>query len=279
MHIWLGNNTRYWHAGSEAVISTLDRWLEPIGVLGTDDIEKYLPWDQVYLVVVNGEGTMHDNAPKALKWLSFLKEAKRRNIKTALVNTVWQNMNADVSFIDFVSARDPWSADLLGCDWYLDVSSQFFDDELLRCSEVQDIMKPFIGKFWGAKGKQIARDLAGVDVIEYPVPKHSLYNGICRLRKECTVYYTGEFHGVIMAGLAGVPVVKYPGNTWKIEALVAASGIDVLDIREANIVKEAIQNYEKTYYTAMKFRDWLTKETIRARELKEKLDVLYKSAT
>jgi hypothetical protein len=264
MRAWLGNNTSGWHAGSAAVMTILDRWVNPIGVLSLKDNISQLPWKEVDVVIVNGEGTMHDNAPNALAWLKLLNVAKARGKKTALVNTVWQRMDVDVGFIDFVAARDPWSAETLRTNWYLDLSAQI---DLPYRTRPQMQLAHMVGKFKG-NGKNLIQEKLGLDVHKFGVPKRNFFGGIAKLKQNCDIYFTGEFHGVMMAALAGCGVVKYPSNTWKIESLIDASGIDVPDLRETNDLRE------RALAAGPGLHDWMLKERERALELHQILSGL-----
>lgn len=45
--------------------------------------------ENVDLLLLNGEGTMHDDAPKALKYAEVVAFAKNQGVKCVLMNYVW----------------------------------------------------------------------------------------------------------------------------------------------------------------------------------------------
>ena len=100
------NDTHY-HNGCKKVIEYLISDLQSCGYtdikLVGQDVKKIQEARslgyEADLVVLNGEGTMHSTAIKnretPIALLENLSAANHRGIKTALINTVWQNMEID----------------------------------------------------------------------------------------------------------------------------------------------------------------------------------------
>lgn len=105
--VLLINNTEKYHSGSKQVINyfrenTLD--LRIAKTLKNIDVKKY------DLIMLNGEGTMHSDNKKMNKFLDFLIYASKKGIKTAMVNSVWQNNSEKTTkkleILDYVSVRE-----------------------------------------------------------------------------------------------------------------------------------------------------------------------------
>ena len=62
------------------------------------------------LVVLNGEGTMHDDQRRAVMLLRMAQDLSARGIPTVLINTIWQNNSAETATmlanIDLIAARE-----------------------------------------------------------------------------------------------------------------------------------------------------------------------------
>lgn len=111
------NDTSAWHAGSAACVQSIRDELERIGhhVLGTvkthGEAKSYPP-----LVVVNGEGSVHDDAShKAAKWcLGHIEAAKASGSTVWLVNSLWCRMTTAAAMtvrhcVDYFQVREPAS--------------------------------------------------------------------------------------------------------------------------------------------------------------------------
>ncbi|WP_275545465.1 MULTISPECIES: polysaccharide pyruvyl transferase family protein [unclassified Pseudomonas] len=69
------------------------------------------------ICLVNGEGTMHDDAPLALRYGALARYCKEHEVPCFLINSVWQNndrLNADAPCFTRVFVRDVLSQAALG---------------------------------------------------------------------------------------------------------------------------------------------------------------------
>ena len=256
MRVLLLGDTSTWHAGSAATVQTLREMFPGVetavsanppqaqlGALKRDALE----YD---LVVANGEGSMHSGG--GADTLAILHRAAQAGIPTALVNTLWQNqpwrLCSILPSLSYVAARDPWSqAEVLvlrdQCDLFADLCVNALegtaplepaDFSTLRGASGVEGMNP---DFWEMRKSSYSTWRLWVG----DVACHNLY-------------VTGEYHGMLAAGLAGTPVVCQRSNSWKMEALAAWSrcGIEV-----CNDVDEMNRAIEKGGGGGAPFRDFL----------------------
>lgn len=69
------------------------------------------------ICLVNGEGTMHDDAPLALRYGALARYCKEHRVPCFLINSVWQNndrLNADAPLFTRIFVRDVLSQAALG---------------------------------------------------------------------------------------------------------------------------------------------------------------------
>ncbi len=258
MRIYMINDTRGFHAGATAATEGIIKTLEAQGheIVGTcpvgeDPHTNTKFTDCLYdAVVCNGEGTLHHGRGQPL--LNFMQSAADRGKKVFLVNATWDSMTTfdakklmkakNVFFRD-VTSFDDFQEDAKKGGLEPDTNRQFsgycFDTSTHPCvssgieilaKQLKDCTdKVVIGQFYGFQGfpgnyftplpqLQASRDLA-----LYPFETLHLKEGtwpelIATLRG-ARIYITGQYHGVLLALLAGVPFVSMMGTSHKMAAL------------------------------------------------------------
>ena len=118
------NDTSYdYHLGCEIVIKNLKYLLEKnnITVIGTSKVgecwfenqELLKKIETADLLIVNGEGTIHSNNEKGVWLLKVSEYAKKRNKKSVLINSIFQNNNKSfkkyLDYFDIISVRESLS--------------------------------------------------------------------------------------------------------------------------------------------------------------------------
>lgn len=126
--VFIVNDTRVdGHFGCYAVMAAISQLAKAnnFNVLGywpahkawSDDFAYKTKIDQSKLVVINGEGTMHDDRPAAFNLLKIALYAKRLSIPVVLINASIENMSSDffkkLSILNMISVRDKNSLLLL----------------------------------------------------------------------------------------------------------------------------------------------------------------------
>lgn len=248
------------HPGCMLVMSQLIKGCNALGIevcrtlqLGhgfRDAFRKEVPSCDV--VVINGEGTMHHDAPGAMVLADAGMAARDCGKPVALINTVWQGnliVNKLLPSVSMVCVRESLSASEL-CR--LGFSATVVPDLAMSCS-VDELFSGF---------KQVDGSIVVLDDVRYDVamllaryarsrgmsfyrmdPRPPLYSVAAVLRwgkllvagggwgqfqldrirviKEASVIVTGRFHGACLAILAKRPFVAVSSNTHKIEGLLA----------------------------------------------------------
>lgn len=181
--------------------------------------------EEADLIIVNGEGTMHHRNKFALFLMEVLKEAKARKKKAWLINAVYQAMG-DYSYLikklDLVITREIRSHKAIQSgDMMLDSCA---DPEFLaglNANPKPSNKKVFFGRIH--KGSKIH-----VDCHWDRVGLGNQFSDTIRMLKDnCSIYITGQHHGVYAAGLAGIPFVAISSNSHKIEGLIEWSGLNI----------------------------------------------------
>jgi polysaccharide pyruvyl transferase WcaK-like protein len=233
--VYLFNDTaRSRHAGCKAVMRSLRAELDQFADIvathtvgsTTIDAAAFAACDAV---VVNGEGTIHHDSPRANFLMMVLATAQAAGKRTALVNALYQQERLVVpdvlARLDFMSVREVRSAAQArrhgGCPWVLADSAA--DRRQLRDAVP---MRSLSGVVKGGTHPKApsATWLDGLDVPKLDVATGSLDEIVATL-KQADVYVTGQHHGVYAAALAGIPFVALTSNSHKIEGLIEWSGL------------------------------------------------------
>jgi polysaccharide pyruvyl transferase WcaK-like protein len=235
--VYLFNDTsRSRHAGCKAVMRSLRAELAGFAeviathTVGSTTIDP-LAFAQCDAVVVNGEGTIHHDSPRANFLVTMLAAAQAAGKRTALVNALYQQERLPVpdvlARLDFMSVREVRSAAQArrhgGCPWVL-------IDSAADCRQLKDAapLRTVSGIVKGGTHPKApsATWLDSLDVPRVDVATGTLDEIVATLR-QADVYVTGQHHGLYAAALAGVPFVALISNSHKIEGLIEWSGLPI----------------------------------------------------
>ena len=263
MKVIVLNDTSKYHHGCYKVMEYLHNDLSSNGhhvlayVGGNTD---RLPNDPSYYenadaVIINGEGTMHHDRPLPHSLLNVLRNAKKKGMKTALINTVWQSMTLDTEMKEvlkdtYISVREIKSQrelqkDGIESDIHLDLS--YFND-------VPEVTLPnkeyVVGKFFFQSDFR-PRGVPSLDIFK------DKWNKIVNTLRTTDWFITGRHHELYAACKARCPFSVLSGNTWKNHGLIETAGVDILigdpHMRHEHIsrfvdkCKERRMEYEKLF--------------------------------
>lgn len=262
MKIYLLNDTsKTVHAGSDAVMRNLNAKLAEHEVIARhrvgemhihDDALNKADW-----VIVNGEGTIHHDQKVGVFLLECLRRAQSIGKNTALLNSIYQSMNArhstTLQALDVFTVRDPFShreASALGAEPKLMIDMCVDEDYIDAGNSIGkfDVCKGRAHRAARVKGflrhKRTSRLLR---TIPYPeLPLTGRFEDVIATLKSARLYITGQYHGVYACGLAGTPFVCFPSNSHKMEALIDWSRLPIPICRnERDLdrqIKSAIHN-------------------------------------
>jgi hypothetical protein len=226
------NDTSRFHHGCAAVVRQLHAELDAAGIEVVESVygntwklTRSLPtWREESmaasdLIVINGEGTMHDDAPLAVFYLETIA-ARRGARKVALVNSLWQRMSPHLAALarqaDLVVVREPASHRELGHpEALLMPDLSFYARPAWSRLEPQGFVK---GTFYGPAFRGLELD-AIVDVT-----RDDWSVMVNRLR-HARALLTGKHHEVVAACIARCPFVTPAIATHKIAGLADYAGV------------------------------------------------------
>lgn len=182
-------------------------------------------FEQADLIVVNGEGTMHDDSIMATFLLDEVM-ARRGDRRLAHVNSLWQNMSprhaGTLAGADLVCVREPASHAALGLrtavvmpdlSCYLRPPRSSLPD--------QGLLK---GTFYGPVFRKLELD-GGIDV------EREDWSVMVNKLRHARALLTGKHHEVMAACVARCPFVTVPLATHKIAGLGGYAGAELPQVR------------------------------------------------
>lgn len=225
------NDTSRFHAGSAAVMRALHGAVRDAGIEILESVYgntwrfenapprwEPLAYDEADLVIVNGEGTMHDNSRMASFLMQRIADAVPQK-KVALVNSLWQNMGPAFTALldktDLLIAREPASARAMAASHALVMPDlSFFEIPVLSTRPRTGFVK---GTFYRKAFRKLELD-DGIDI------ERQDWSVIVNRLRSADVLFTGKHHEVYAACLARCPFVAAGIATHKVEALGAFIG-------------------------------------------------------
>lgn len=269
----LFNDTSAYHKGCSHVVRYIHEELTSCGHevwasvpsadlrKGIADKELNMLINRSDIVVVNGEGTMHHDAPAARFILKILSRALEYKKQVFLINTVWQEMTLNKSEIKvlqntYISVRECLSQEALKKDG---IESEVHLD-LSYYEDIEDIPRDSIPlAVGGFFRKQPYRPLK-VTIVD--IFKTS-WGGVVNRLRYTDWFITGRHHEMYAAAKARCNFVAFSGNTWKNEGLIKTAGVDI-PIGPFNIEYSKIPDHmqkcldKKDEYT--KLFDWMERQ-------------------
>jgi hypothetical protein len=226
------NDTSRFHHGCAAVMRQLHAELAGAGIEVVESVygntwklSKSLPiWREesmaaAELIVINGEGTMHDDGRLAVFYLEEVV-ARREARKVALVNSLWQRMAPRLAALacqaDLVVLREPASQRALGhppAALMPDLS--YYDRPVWSRLEPTGFVK---GSFYGPAFRGLELD-ATIDV------ERDDWSVMVNRLRHARALLTGKHHEVMAACVARCPFVTPAIATHKIAGLGDYAGV------------------------------------------------------
>lgn len=260
------NDTRcQHHVGCDLVMKNLLRLSSQHGLKVVATVTNSSSDDGVFvrardnsydLLLINGEGTLHHDRPKALAICHAARHASKRGKVVVLLNTVWQEndvLNRYLPFFDLIFCRESKSlAAILAQNHSAEVvpdlvfatdlrfSGRFEEpgrgtvviDSVDRNTTLRWARRALLRRFAFLTMHDVnyqrlrRRPLlwAGIRALS-GVPVGELNSGFAEQLGRFGQVISGRFHGCCLAFLLGLPVLGLSSNTHKIEGLFADVGI------------------------------------------------------
>lgn len=215
MKVFLLNDTENQkHAGCTLTMYTIKRLCAAhdmiiIGTVptGMKVTEFYKDMEKADLIIVNGEGSIHDNNRNELIHVAS-------HFPSVLINTVYHNQLDLPAMQDFlyIAARETESANAIKvkCEVVPDVC---FASDLLELPPTVPVYEQ------GCTDSCIAKEPGDITINCSPLAYAT------KLRAHKSIV-TGRFHGAVFCAMLGIPFSCYPSNTHKIQGLCKDMGIE-----------------------------------------------------
>lgn len=222
------NDTSRFHHGCAAVMRTLHREAAAAGLEVVESVygntwrlsrsypifraESMAAADAI---IVNGEGTMHDDARLAVYCLDEIVRQRGRR-KAALVNSLWQRMSPRYAELlagaDLVAVREPLSHRELGLASAVVMPDlSFYDVPLPSTLPPQGFVR---GTFYGPGFRELELD-AAIDIARED------WSVVVNKLRHARALLTGKHHEAMAACVARCPFVTTTIGTHKIAGLGA----------------------------------------------------------
>lgn len=257
MNILILNDTSKYHNGSLQVINVLKKYFEGHNVILTKKA-KELYLKDIDFLVINGEGTMHDDAKKVKSMLNLATYAKRNlQIKTALVNSVWynnsQHLTEQLKYFDYIGVREILSKkaiqDVIKKEVNVHLDLSFFVDVPWIKYDSKSIVT---GNYYlDGKSRKL---ITGVGEDGYVDIFSEDWNTIVNKLRHSKVLVTGRHHEMYAACKARCPFIIIDGNTHKNSGLFETFNVKLKTIdRTSSLddIKKAINNMNLEEYNKL----------------------------
>jgi hypothetical protein len=270
--VLLNDTSARFHHGCSRVMRLLVRGLEDVGIEIAARSPARADWakDEAFLaairsaqvVVINGEGTLHDGAPLGARLLSVLDHPDARGKPVALVNALWERNPPEwdrwLRELALASARDSGSAEAMagvrgGSRWVPDLSLSAVGEIVSVARHgivVGDSVRFETRQRLARSAQRLGATYVPTKTLrhpawEWPTARRLLwraYNGVWTGRVprfgmpddemayltrlgRAEAHVTGRFHAVCLSFLTGTPVLAVASRTSKIERLLRDAGL------------------------------------------------------
>lgn len=251
MNILILNDTSKYHYGSNHVINFLkDIFKDHSITLTKKSKERFLEGHD--LLIINGEGTMHDNAKKAKTLLKLATYAKQElGIKTMLVNSVWQRNTEDLTMqlqhFDYIGVREILSKNEI--TKYINKDVEVHLDLSYYANvpyEKYSLVNIIVGNYYqDGKDSTLISNIGEDSTIDI---FNESWNTVVNKLRHAKLLVTGRHHEMYAACKARCPFIVLEGNTHKNSGLFKTFNVNIPVLsREASIseIKQAIANIDQ----------------------------------
>lgn len=254
MNILILNDTSKYHNGSKHVVEFLTNTFKDHKITLTKKTkERFLEGHD--LVIINGEGTMHDNAKKAKTLLSLAKYAKHElGIKVILVNSVWQRnsdeLTQQLQNFDYIGVREVLSKNEINkcisnkVEVHLDLS-YYAKVPYEKYPSTNIVAGNFYTDKSSKNGSVIINNIGEDSTIDI---FNESWNTVVNKLRHAKLLVTGRHHEMYAACKARCPFIVLEGNTHKNSGLFKTFDVNIPALsREASIseIKQAIANIDQ----------------------------------
>ena len=274
MKIFFANDCQNYHGGSWAVSQVIRQQIAAAGheLICEANLQVFdeLIVSECDAILVNGEGTMHDDVKRAHHLLRLLRFGQQQGRFTALINTSWHAMSPEFDDVlrglDHISVREVRSLQELEtrhgikAELHLDLSYDFEISSFIEYEKQPLLMTDLYSKEFdcyvilngGARSKVPLLNMKKASWSETldQISRHSFF-------------VTGRFHGLMAALKTRTPFAAYPSNTHKINGVLETlGGLEFLGLEYKNLFPLAARwkhhriSYKKIFDAAAAMPKW-----------------------
>ena len=260
MNILFVGDTSGYHSGCRAVVEVIKSQLSDHNIISLPPMHNYpkIAWDTVDWLLCNGEGTMHNNRPAATGTLQLIHLAQSHNIKTALINSVWQNMDKKwrdvIHKLEYFSVRENLSAEHAHVghgrnpDVFPDLS--YYAPIVIEPNNKREV----VGQFFDMERPGWAHTTINIFKQEW--------NQIINILADAPYLYTGRHHELYASCVTKTPFIPHHANSHKLQGIFYSSNID-LPIVNQKFTRDECNEY--VYAHESKYKavfDWMDSFTM-----------------
>jgi polysaccharide pyruvyl transferase WcaK-like protein len=258
INVLLLNNTEHYHSGCKKVIDYFRyHFLNHTLTVHPKKTKEFPNFNNFDLIILNGEGSCHDDSKKIISYLEYMNEASIAGIKTMVVNSVWQNNSKSTTEllqkINYISVREIKSKNeiLKYIDKKIEVAIDLSYFHTVEFEESKPAIIVAGNKFIPKKQRELYSNIGEESYID--IFSEDWKTIVNKLRNS-EVLITGLHHEVYAACKAECPFIAIEGNTHKISGILETFNIDipVLNYNSTNnVIVEHILNIDqyKNEYT------------------------------
>ncbi|CAM5217415.1 polysaccharide pyruvyl transferase family protein [Alishewanella longhuensis] len=259
----LGDHSKL-HCGCKAVMDYLHSLLQNQYIIVTAD-------DDFDILLVNGEGSMHDNAKDHKNKLNAIKAAQQQGKLAYLINSVWQNNNKSYDNVlkqiphivvrENASKRDLYLNHGIESLVRLDLSYSAAIAEEVKVTHfsMQPVITDFYAKEFGGWVKFTAGG-AGKAKHPYLDMKKFTWAELVNSLKTASMLITGRHHAVFAACKARIPFVALESNTHKISGFVNMAKMPIPICDNPRQLTQAIKWAQENPAVYQEFFDFLDEQ-------------------
>ena len=257
----LGDHSKL-HCGCKAVIDSLERAAKD---RGWEIVESNMSYD---ILIVNGEGSMHNNRKTFLKKMSVLQKAVDNKIPAYLLNTVWQNNSNEFDHVlkklSGITVRGELSQSELKnihkVDSTVVIDASFFSHIDKKDKIINFEGKPVKTDFYFPETKSWSQDKYLFKDIDYFPMENISWSSFVLSLKTCSYLITGRHHAMYAACKARIPFAVSTSNTHKITELIASAGVKIPIAKHPDELHEIIVKIDELAPEYEKLFNWMASQ-------------------
>lgn len=257
----LGDHSKL-HCGCKAVIDSLENAAKDIG---WEIVRSYRPYD---ILIVNGEGSMHNSRKTFFKKMSVLQKVVDAGIPAYLLNTVWQNNCHDfdrtlenlagITVREETSQRELRDKHNIASKVVIDASFFAPIDETEKHMDFDG--EPVKTDFYFPETGTWSQDNGIFKGVQYLSLDDTSWSSFVLSLRTCSYLITGRHHAIYAACKARVPFVASASNTHKIKGLISSSRADIPIAGEPTEIVEIISGIDDLRPEYEKLFNWMASQ-------------------